>query len=113
MHTKLIIVVVIQDSILFLFPVGSFGFSYTIRVFNLNLLQASHNIGLAMDTPAGLLVPNVKNVQKLSIFEVAAELNRLQVLGETGKLGTEDLSGGTFSLSNIGTVSRFVFFFKS
>ncbi|PVD23796.1 hypothetical protein C0Q70_17070 [Pomacea canaliculata] len=68
------------------------------------IYKASHNIGLAMDTPAGLLVPNVKNVQQLSIFEVAAELNRLQVLGETGKLGTEDLSGGTFSLSNIGTI---------
>lgn len=58
-----------------------------------------------MDTPQGLLVPNVKNVQSLSIFEIAAELNRLQSLGETGKLGTSDLTGGTFSLSNIGSVS--------
>jgi 2-oxoisovalerate dehydrogenase E2 component (dihydrolipoyl transacylase) len=42
------------------------------------VLQASHNIGVAMDTPMGLLVPNVKNVQARSIFDVAAELNRLQ-----------------------------------
>ena len=41
---------------------------------------AAHNIGIAMDTPDGLLVPNVKNCQSLSIFEIAAELNRLQVL---------------------------------
>ena len=58
-----------------------------------------------MDTKDGLLVPNIKNVQSLSIFEIAGELNRLQILGEQGKLGTEDLNGGTFSLSNIGSVS--------
>ena len=43
------------------------------------LFSAAHNIGIAMDTPDGLLVPNVKNCQSLSIFEIAAELNRLQV----------------------------------
>ncbi|XP_040895540.1 lipoamide acyltransferase component of branched-chain alpha-keto acid dehydrogenase complex, mitochondrial isoform X2 [Toxotes jaculatrix] len=66
--------------------------------------KASHNIGLAMDTSQGLLVPNVKNVQLLSVFEIAQELNRLQVLGSTGQLGTADLSGGTFTLSNIGSI---------
>lgn len=58
-----------------------------------------------MDTPQGLLVPNVKNVQMLSLFEIALELNRLQALGVSGQLGTTDLSGGTFTLSNIGSVS--------
>jgi len=58
-----------------------------------------------MDTKDGLLVPNIKNVQALSVFEIAAELNRLQVLGDAGKLGTTELTGGTFSLSNIGSVS--------
>ncbi|XP_008293659.1 lipoamide acyltransferase component of branched-chain alpha-keto acid dehydrogenase complex, mitochondrial [Stegastes partitus] len=66
--------------------------------------KASHNIGLAMDTSQGLLVPNVKNVQLLSVFEIAQELNRLQTLGTAGQLGAADLSGGTFTLSNIGSI---------
>ncbi|XP_040039278.2 lipoamide acyltransferase component of branched-chain alpha-keto acid dehydrogenase complex, mitochondrial [Gasterosteus aculeatus] len=66
--------------------------------------KASHNIGLAMDTVNGLLVPNVKNVQLLSVFDVAQELNRLQALGTAGQLGTNELSGGTFTLSNIGSI---------
>ena len=70
------------------------------------LLQASHNIGFAMDSPDGLIVPNIKNVQILSVFEVASELSRLMELGFQGKLGTTDLTGTTFSLSNIGSVSK-------
>ncbi|MGH0132815.1 UNVERIFIED_CONTAM: hypothetical protein FKN15_050679, partial [Acipenser sinensis] len=66
--------------------------------------KASHNIGLAMDTQQGLIVPNVKNVQMLSIFDIAAELNRLQTLGATGQLGTNELTGGTFTISNIGSI---------
>ncbi|XP_055364590.1 lipoamide acyltransferase component of branched-chain alpha-keto acid dehydrogenase complex, mitochondrial isoform X2 [Betta splendens] len=66
--------------------------------------KVSHNIGLAMDTSQGLLVPNVKNVQLLSVFEIAQELNRLQMLGVSGQLGTAELSGGTFTLSNIGSI---------
>lgn len=66
--------------------------------------KASHNIGLAMDTSQGLLVPNVKNVQLLSVLEIAQELNRLQTLGAAGQLGATDLSGGTFTLSNIGSI---------
>ncbi|XP_026556184.1 lipoamide acyltransferase component of branched-chain alpha-keto acid dehydrogenase complex, mitochondrial [Pseudonaja textilis] len=66
--------------------------------------KASHNIGIAMDTAQGLLVPNVKNVQACSVFEVASELNRLQKLGSANQLGTNELAGGTFTLSNIGTI---------
>ncbi|XP_067846691.1 lipoamide acyltransferase component of branched-chain alpha-keto acid dehydrogenase complex, mitochondrial [Heptranchias perlo] len=66
--------------------------------------KASHNIGIAMDTQQGLIVPVVKNIQVLSVFEIAAELNRLQTLGSASQLGTNDLTGGTFTLSNIGSI---------
>ncbi|XP_067124695.1 lipoamide acyltransferase component of branched-chain alpha-keto acid dehydrogenase complex, mitochondrial [Centruroides vittatus] len=68
------------------------------------IYKASHNIGVAMDTNQGLIVPNVKNVQNLNLLQVASEVNRLQELGLKGQLGTSDLSGGTFTLSNIGTL---------
>lgn len=66
--------------------------------------KGSHNIGFAMDTPSGLLVPNVKNIQDKGVFEIAAELGRLIAVGREGKLTPQDLTGGTFTLSNVGTI---------
>lgn len=68
------------------------------------LAKGDHNIGLAMDTPRGLLVPNIKNIESRSILDIAIELNRLQKLGKENKLGKTDLTGGTFTLSNIGAI---------
>ena len=59
--------------------------------------RGSHNIGLAMDTPRGLIVPNIKGVQELSVLQIAAELGRLQALASAGKLGEADLADGTFT----------------
>ncbi|XP_034175467.1 dihydrolipoamide branched chain transacylase E2 isoform X1 [Osmia lignaria lignaria] len=64
----------------------------------------SHNIGIAMDTPEGLIVPNIKNVENLSIVEIAKELNRLQQLGRNASIPLKDLSQATFTLSNIGVI---------
>ncbi|GAB6031651.1 hypothetical protein CHUAL_009410 [Chamberlinius hualienensis] len=66
--------------------------------------KASHNIGIAMDTSQGLIVPNIKNVQTLSIVEIAQELNRLMELGLKGQIGTAEITNGTFTLSNIGMI---------
>ncbi|KAK2580818.1 hypothetical protein KPH14_005901 [Odynerus spinipes] len=63
-----------------------------------------HNIGIAMDTPEGLVVPNIKDVQNLSILCIAKELNRLQELGKKASIPLADLTDATISLSNIGVV---------
>lgn len=67
-------------------------------------VKYAHNIGVAMDTPNGLIVPNIKNVQNLSILEISKEMNRLQDSGSKGQLKLDDLNGGTFTLSNIGAI---------
>ena len=72
---------------------------------NLNIyFQASHNIGFAMDSNEGLVVPNVKGVQELTVLEIAAELMRLQKCRDSGNFSSRDVTGGTFTLSNIGSI---------
>jgi len=66
--------------------------------------RASHNIGVAMDTPNGLIVPNIKNVQSLSVLEIASELTRLQEAGKRNAIPMADLKEGTISLSNVGMI---------
>jgi len=63
-----------------------------------------HNIGMAVDSKIGLLVPNIKQVQNLSLFEVAQEASRLIEAGREGRLNQADLKGGTISISNVGVI---------
>eukprot|EP01067_Filipodium_phascolosomae_P009572 Filipodium_phascolosomae@DN862_c0_g1_i1.p1 len=63
----------------------------------------SHNISIAMDTPNGLLVPNIKGVQDLTMIETQSELLRIAQLAQTNKLA-EDLKEGTFTISNVGMI---------
>ena len=68
------------------------------------VLREKINIGVAMDTPQGLLVPNIKNVSALSINDIASECRRLQALAKEGKLAPQDMTGGTFTVSNVGSI---------
>ncbi|KAF7504873.1 hypothetical protein GJ744_001671 [Endocarpon pusillum] len=68
------------------------------------IYRRNHNIGIAMDTPAGLFVPVVKNVGALSILDIAYEIRRLSQLGNAKKLSPAHLSGGTITVSNIGSI---------
>lgn len=64
----------------------------------------SHNIGIAIDTATGLVVPSMKNVQDKSIFDIHAELQEIISLGKQAKLTADLLEGTTFSLSNVGSI---------
>jgi len=66
--------------------------------------RSQHNIGVAMDTPSGLLVPVIKDVASLNVLSIAAELVRLQSKAAAGKLSPGDLTGGTITVSNIGNI---------
>ncbi|GAB7361089.1 hypothetical protein MBLNU230_g1127t1 [Neophaeotheca triangularis] len=66
--------------------------------------RSSHNIGVAVDTPSGLLVPVLRDVQNLSITEIATKLRQLSEAARTNKLTPSDFNGATFTVSNIGSV---------
>ncbi|KAI8116393.1 hypothetical protein FF38_14061 [Lucilia cuprina] len=68
------------------------------------IYKGAHNISVAIDTPQGLVVPNVKNVQNKNIIEIAQDLNALIERGRKGALTPQDFADGTFSLSNIGVI---------
>ncbi|PWJ84581.1 2-oxoacid dehydrogenase/acyltransferase catalytic subunit [Pseudaminobacter salicylatoxidans] len=63
------------------------------------------NIGMAAALPDGnLIVPVIRNADRLSIGEIAVEARRLAGLAADGKLGLADIRGGTFTLTNVGMV---------
>ena len=68
------------------------------------VMREKHNIGVAMDTTQGLLVPNLKDVSAKSILDIASEVSRLQSLAKDGKLSVNDLTGGTITVSNVGSI---------
>eukprot|EP00934_Nitzschia_sp_Nitz4_P009339 Nitzschia sp. Nitz4//scaffold175_size95217//32564//34132//NITZ4_004720-RA/size95217-processed-gene-0.49-mRNA-1//1//CDS//3329538930//9329//frame0 len=67
-------------------------------------LRKDHNIGIAMDTPRGLIVPVLKQVQDKSIEEIVQDLERLKEAARNGAVPSDDLQGATFTLSNIGAI---------
>jgi 2-oxoisovalerate dehydrogenase E2 component (dihydrolipoyl transacylase) len=65
---------------------------------------SDHNVGIAVDSKIGLLVPNIKNVEALSLFDIAQQLNGIIERARLGKLGASELANGTISLSNVGAI---------
>jgi pyruvate dehydrogenase E2 component (dihydrolipoamide acetyltransferase) len=61
------------------------------------------NIGIAADTEKGLMVPVVKEADRKSIFTISAEINELATKAREGKLASEDMQGGTVTITNIGS----------
>lgn len=62
------------------------------------------NFGIAVDTPGGLVVPVVKNVDKLSILELAREIERVASAARESTIALDDLRGGTFTITNAGNI---------
>lgn len=60
------------------------------------------NIGLAVDVGDGLMVPNIKNVQDKSLLDISLETEAIIASTREGKVNPDDLSGGTFTITNIG-----------
>lgn len=65
---------------------------------------SQHNIGIAVDSKVGLLVPNIKDCQDKSVIEIAQQLTRLTDSAREGRVSPADLKGGTISISNIGAL---------
>ncbi|MGW0004602.1 dihydrolipoamide acetyltransferase family protein [Nocardia grenadensis] len=60
------------------------------------------NLGIAVAAPRGLLVPNIKDAQTLSLRELCREIGWLAHTARDGRAGPADLRGGTFTISNVG-----------
>merc|ERR1719401_1646441 len=67
-------------------------------------MYGQHNISIAIDTPHGLVVPNIKDVGSLSVLEIQQEVLRLAAAAMDNKLAMGDIKGGTITLSNIGSI---------
>ena len=63
-----------------------------------------HNIGFAVDSKIGLLVPNIKGVQNLSLLDIALQMQEIINQAREGRIAGEHLKGGTISISNIGAI---------
>ena len=68
------------------------------------VLKKYFNIGFAADTPNGLVVPVVKNVDKKSVFDLAQESGDLAKQARDGKLKPADMSGACFTISSLGGI---------
>ena len=63
-----------------------------------------YNIGIAVDTPRGLLVPVIRNADQKSLTEISVDLTEISTRTRDGKNKPDDLDGGTFTISNIGGI---------
>ena len=68
------------------------------------IVKKYYNIGIAVDTPNGLMVPVVKDVDKKGFLELAGELGEISLRARDGALTAKDLQGGTFSISSLGGI---------
>jgi len=73
------------------------------------VLKKYYNIGVAVDTPDGLVVPVVRDADRKGVFDVAKELSEISRLARDKKLKPGDMQGGTFSISSLGGIGGTAF----
>ncbi|MFN9691051.1 MAG: dihydrolipoamide acetyltransferase family protein [Vampirovibrionales bacterium] len=66
--------------------------------------HAGIHLGVAVDAPIGLVVPVISNAEHLHLFEIAKRVQELGMLARDGKLKPQQLQGGTFTVSSIGSI---------
>ena len=91
----------ITTEILFEFPLLNSSLDSNLE----NIILKDYvNLGIAVDTPEGLIVPNVKNAQLKSILDISSEINELAEAAKNRKLNIADLKGASFSISSLGAI---------
>ena len=73
------------------------------------ILKQYYNIGFAADTPNGLVVPVVKNVDQKGIADIAREMGELSAQARDGKLKPADMQGASFTISSLGGIGGLAF----
>jgi pyruvate dehydrogenase E2 component (dihydrolipoamide acetyltransferase) len=68
------------------------------------IIKRYYNIGFAADTPQGLMVPVIKDVDRKGLLEIAAELRELSGKAREGKISAEEMRGSTFTISSLGGI---------
>jgi pyruvate dehydrogenase E2 component (dihydrolipoamide acetyltransferase) len=73
------------------------------------ILKRYYNIGVAVDTPDGLVVPVIRDVDRKGVLELSQELAAVSARMREGKITPTDISGGTFSISSLGGIGGTTF----
>ncbi|MCB9103585.1 MAG: 2-oxo acid dehydrogenase subunit E2 [Anaerolineales bacterium] len=80
-------------------------FNASVDMANQQLIYKKYyNIGVAVDTDRGLLVPVIRNVDQKNIQELAVALGEMSAKARDGKLGLDEMQGGTFTITNLGGI---------
>lgn len=104
--TMTAILVKVVEKALKLFP----QFNASVDMINKEIILKKYiNIGLAVDTDRGLLVPVIKNVDQKNIIRLSAEITALSQKARDRKLALDEMQGGNFSISNLGGIGGTAF----
>jgi pyruvate dehydrogenase E2 component (dihydrolipoamide acetyltransferase) len=73
------------------------------------ILKRYYNIGIAVDTPDGLVVPVIRDVDRKGIHEISQEMGAISKKARDGKLGAADMQGASFTISSLGGIGGTAF----